>query len=107
MTHASDDRAAQSPEELRRRAEQTRHELGRTLQALAARTDVRARLRARATAVRAAAGARASRAGRALRRRPGGPAAARPGGRVPRVALPAAAGLAGALVVRRVRRGRK
>ncbi|MEU2421025.1 DUF3618 domain-containing protein [Streptomyces sp. NPDC007851] len=45
MTRPAHDEPAAGPEELREQVERTRAELGRTVQALAAKTDVRARAR--------------------------------------------------------------
>ncbi|MET9394510.1 DUF3618 domain-containing protein [Streptomyces sp. NPDC006624] len=54
-----DEPTTSSPEELREQVERTRHELGGTVQALADRTDVRARAREKAVAVREQAGTKA------------------------------------------------
>ncbi|MFF3614784.1 DUF3618 domain-containing protein [Streptomyces sp. NPDC002580] len=48
MTNTPADRRTPSPDELREQIEQTRHDLGETVQALADKTDVKARARQRA-----------------------------------------------------------
>ncbi|WP_333773471.1 DUF3618 domain-containing protein [Streptomyces sp. IBSBF 3136] len=47
-----DEPTAQSPEELREQIENTRHELGDTVQALAAKTDVKARAQEKAAEIK-------------------------------------------------------
>ncbi|MFI6645393.1 DUF3618 domain-containing protein [Streptomyces sp. NPDC050504] len=59
MTHSPADRAAVTPDDLRGQVEQTRRELGRTVAALAAKADVKARTRKKAVAVKDQAGAKA------------------------------------------------
>ncbi|MEU8577160.1 DUF3618 domain-containing protein [Streptomyces asoensis] len=55
-----DEPTAAGPEELRRQVEQTRHELGETVEALAAKTDVKARAQEKATALKEQAGTTAA-----------------------------------------------
>ncbi|MEU1192555.1 DUF3618 domain-containing protein [Streptomyces sp. NPDC005859] len=55
-----DEPTAAGPEELRRQVERTRHELGETVEALSAKTDVKARAQEKATALKEQAGATAS-----------------------------------------------
>ncbi|MET7938122.1 DUF3618 domain-containing protein [Streptomyces sp. NPDC005322] len=54
-----EEHSASSPEELREQVEHTRHELGQTVQALAARTDVKARAQEKATEVKEQAAVKA------------------------------------------------
>ncbi|MER6468796.1 DUF3618 domain-containing protein [Streptomyces collinus] len=54
-----DEPTAQSPEELREQIEHTRHELGDTVQALAAKTDVKARAQEKAAEIKDQAAAKA------------------------------------------------
>jgi hypothetical protein len=68
-----------TPDELRAQVEATRHELGHTVQALAAKADVRGRAQAKAGQVREQMRERAARAGsRAHVRRRAGDTAGRP-----------------------------
>ncbi|MET7608382.1 DUF3618 domain-containing protein [Streptomyces avermitilis] len=55
-----DEPTASSPEQLRKQIEQTRHELGETVEDLAAKTDVKARAQEKATALKEQAGAKAA-----------------------------------------------
>ncbi|MEU6306839.1 DUF3618 domain-containing protein [Streptomyces chartreusis] len=59
MTNPDDEPTAAGPEELREQVEQTRAELGETVQALTAKTDLKARAQEKATAVRGQATAKA------------------------------------------------
>ncbi|MFE4582752.1 DUF3618 domain-containing protein, partial [Streptomyces chartreusis] len=52
MTQPHDDPTAASPEELREQVEQTRAELGETVQALTAKTDLKTRAQEKATTAR-------------------------------------------------------
>lgn len=55
-----DEPTAAGPEDLRRQVEQTRHELGETVEALAAKTDVKARAQEKAIALKEQAGTTAA-----------------------------------------------
>ncbi|MFJ5775327.1 DUF3618 domain-containing protein [Streptomyces sp. NPDC093094] len=59
MTRSSDDDRTASPERLREQVEEIRHELGETVGALAARSDVKARAQRKAADVRQHASATA------------------------------------------------
>ncbi|WP_055493434.1 DUF3618 domain-containing protein [Streptomyces sp. TP-A0356] len=54
-----DEQTASSPAELREQVQQTRHELGQTVEALAARTDVKARVQEKTAEVRQQAAVKA------------------------------------------------
>ena len=54
-TQRLDDESAESPEQLRAEIEETREELGETVEALAAKTDVKARVRERADELKSSA----------------------------------------------------
>ncbi|NSC22468.1 DUF3618 domain-containing protein [Streptomyces albus subsp. chlorinus] len=99
MTGSTDGRgAAQSPEELRVQVEETRRELGDTVEALAARADVKAQARQKATRLKGQVSDTAHTVGEKTRSNPGVPVAA--GAAVAALALVL-------LTRRRGRRGRR